>query len=276
MAKKTRFSGKNVFITGGSSGIGLEIAMLFAEQGSRLFLAARRRQKLEEAKALIQERFGDTSVKIFPVDVGCRKELEKVLQSIGEEQGGIDVLINNAGISCHGRLEDNTIEELEEVMKVNYLAVLYAIKTAWPYLKKSSSPHIGLVSSVAAYSGGIGYASYTPTKSAMEGLAECLRMEAAEEGIGVTIVYPPDTETPMLEEERKKALPETKALSGSIEPLAAKVVAKAFVNGILKKHFHVFCGFESRLIYFMKGVCPSFYFRILDRIVAKDKRRRKT
>lgn len=273
--KKDRFRGKNVLITGGSSGIGLEIAVAFGRLGANLFLVARNETRLHEATNKIKDRVGpDVQIHTLQADVGTREEIEAAIHTIGDDYGGLHTLINNAGIFLPGRLEDNSFEALERIMRVNYFGMLYAVKAAWPYLKAAQNGHIGFVSSVAGYTGFIGYGAYSPTKFAVAGLAECLRMEAAEYGIGVTIVFPPDTDTPQLQYELENSLPESLALKGNARVLTPEVVAQKFVDGICSYRFEVFCDFESRFIRWIKVTWPGLYFKVIDRLVANDRRKR--
>ena len=269
-----RFFGQNVLITGASSGIGLEIALEFGKLGANLFLIARNPEKLLQAASQIQEAYPSISLKTFSVDISDPIQIQSVIKQIGEKEGGIHTLINNAGILGLGLFESNSIQDLKRTMETNYFGAVYATQAAWPYLIESQKGHIGFVSSVAGYTGLIGYCAYSPTKFALTGLAECLRMEAKDHGIGVTIVYPPDTDTPMLKEEHNHTLPECKALSKNTRVLSPREVAQKFVKGILKYRFDVVCNTESKMARILRVLCPAIYFKIIDSIVEKDRRKR--
>ena len=261
-----RFENQNIVITGGSAGIGLAVAREFAKLGGNLFLIARNDDQLKIALSSMKQEYPNILVKTYSADVADHERMKEVINEIGTSFGGIHTIINNAGTSGHGRLADQELESLRHVMEVNYFGALHAIKTAWPYLLKSKEGHIGFVSSVAGYLGLIGYSAYSPTKFAMSGLAECMRMEGKEKGIGVTIVYPPDTQTAMLERERVHALPETVALSKHAKILQPEQVAKAFVKGILKRRFEVYCNVESVWIRRFRTLLPRLYFSVVDRV----------
>jgi 3-dehydrosphinganine reductase len=272
---KTRFFQQNIVITGGSSGIGLFTAIEFARLDARIFLLARSEAKLvEAARRIRQQTQGDVSVNVFPCDVGSRPDVEKIIHKIGREHGGIHTLINNAGMVVSDLFERLTSEELEQVMRVNYWGAVYALKAAWPYLQKARQGHIGFVASVAGYLGLIGYSAYAPSKFAMTGLAECLRREAADCGIGTTIVFPPDTDTPMLQYEREHTIPESRALSRHARVMRPEEVARQFVHGIQRGKFEVICNRESRMARVVRVLFPRIYFHIVDDIVAKDRRTR--
>ena len=271
----TRFKNKNVLITGGSSGIGLAVAKEFRKYGANLFLVARNPNKLENAKNEISASIPEVgNVTIFPIDVSVQKEVENTVQTIIENHGGIDVLINNAGISICGRFEDHSSEEHEKVLRVNYLGTLYMTQAVYPHIKTKPGSHLGFVSSVAGYLGVFGFSAYAVSKFAMTGLAESIRNEAKDYGIGVTMIYPPDTDTPMYHHEIESKLPECIALSENAKLVQPEEVAQKFLKGILKNKFEVFCNTESRLIRMLRFVLPNIYFKAVDRIIEKDRRKR--
>jgi 3-dehydrosphinganine reductase len=270
-----RFKNQNVVITGGSSGIGLAIAYEFAKLEANLFLIARDEQKLQVAKTKIATMSSPSAkVEIFPANVANQLEISQVIQTIGENYGGIHTLINNAGSGACGRFEDIDTETLQDIMNINYWGSVYALQASLPYLKKAKNGHIGFVSSVGGYLGAIGYSAYAPTKFAVTGLAECIRMEAQDNGIGTTIIFPPDTDTPLWHWEQAHTLPESKAFSKNVKLMSPEKVAQKFIQGILKYKFEVICNFESNLMRWLKVNLPKTYFGMLDNIIKKDRQKR--
>jgi 3-dehydrosphinganine reductase len=266
------FNEQNVIITGGSSGIGLAIARQFGRLGARLHLLARDPERLQAARcSLLGELGTDASIRTCSVDVADQPAVSAAIRNISDS-GGLVALVCNAGILRVGRLDELPLEDFEAVLRTNYLGTLHAILAAWPYLKAAGQARLGLVSSVAGYTGIYGYAAYAPTKFAMTGLAECLRMEGRPSGIRVTVVFPPDTETPMLEYERAHAPAETRAVSAGASQLSAAAVAEKFVAGMVRGDFEVYCNVESRLIRLFKTLLPGGYYRLLDRLGGKPGR----
>jgi len=253
------FDDRNVIITGGSSGIGLEIARQFVRLGARVHLLARDPEKLTAA----QQSLG--SVHTHVVDVTDQPALSAIIRAIGDA-GGIAALVCNAGIMRVGRIDELSLDDFDIALRTNYLGTLYAIHTAWSYLQAARQSSLGLVSSVAGYTGIYGYTAYAPTKFALAGLAECLRMEGKPHGIRVTVVFPPDTDTPMLEYERTHAPAETRAITAGARQLSPAIVAEKFVAGIMRGKFEVYCNVESRLIRIVKALLPGSYYRLLDRM----------
>ena len=253
------FNDRTVIVTGGSSGIGLEIAREFSRLGARLHLLARDPVKLEAARKALS-----ASVRTHAVDVSDQPAVSAVIRAIGDE-GGISALICNAGIMRVGVFDELALDDFDAALRTNYLGTLYPILAAWPYLKAAGESRLGLISSVAGYTGIYGYTAYTPPKFAITGLAECLRMEGAAHGIRVTIVFPPDTETPLLAYERAHAPARTLAITAGARLLPATVVARKFMKGIARGDFEVYCNAGSRLLRLFQALLPAVYYRLLDR-----------
>ncbi len=253
-----RFFNQNVVITGGSSGIGLAIALEFAKIGSKLFLLARHPERLMQAKNKLQQFVPDAFIETISIDIANQLQMQDVMTHIAKEYQGIHTLINNAGIVSVGLWNDLNLQEIQRVMEVNYFGAVYATKAAWPYLIQAKG-HLGFVSSVVGYLGLVGYAGYAPAKFAMTGLVQCLRPEAKKHGLGVTIVYPPDTDTPQLTEENQKMIPELARWKRYGKVLQPEDVAKKFVNGILKNKAEVFCDFSSRLARIAAAIYPQWF-----------------
>ena len=262
----------NAIITGGSSGIGLAVAHRLAEQGTRLFLVSRNPGKLEMAKNEITSKY-DVDVSVHSCDVSDYKQIQQVVDEI-ERSHTLDYLVCSAGRMICGKVDQIDISDLRKNMDVNYFGTLNTCKAVIPVMKKRKTGKIGIISSVAGYIGAIGYGGYAPGKFALSGLAECLRMETSDYGVHTTIIYPPDTETPLLDWERKHTLPECLALSKNTNVISPYIVADKLLAGMRKNQFEVYCNFESKLIRLGRVLFPVVYFKWLDRIVRKDRIKR--
>ena len=250
------YKDKVIVITGGSSGIGQALAKEFAAQHAQLVLIARNKEKLAGARSIL-EKISTATVLILSTDVSNKEEITITINELGNKYGRIDVLINCAGIITCGRFADQSVDDLEKCMQVNYFGSLYTSKAAWPYLKAAKG-QLSFVSSVAGYMGLIGYSSYAPGKFALAGLAECLQMEAKNDGIKVSIIYPPDTDTPLLKYERAHTLPESIALSKNIKVISAERVAQIYMKGLQKNKFEIYCDLNSRMLRSFKNNFPGF------------------
>ncbi len=258
-----RFTNKHAVITGGSSGIGLALAREFITSGAKVSIIGRNRDKLHSAIDVVHKDLPVAGIFGYRADVSDFNKIKSVISDIASEHGKIDILINNAGIMTCGLFEKIRIKDIERTLQVNYLGMLYTLKAALPYLKQSPSGHVVFISSVAGYAGLMGYSAYAPSKFALTGFAECIKMELPDHNIRVSIVYPPDTETPMLAYERKYSLRETRVISEKIKVIMPEIVARKVIRGIEKQKFEIYCNLESRLVRIIKTLMPSLYFRIL-------------
>ncbi len=263
---KYSFKDKVVVITGGSSGIGYAIACELLKLGAHLALIARCSNKLEEAaKRLRPLTGGETRIEIFPCDISVHQQVQQTVRQIHQQMGSIDVLINNAGIMRCGRFSEMQDKDFEESWNTNYLGALYMSRAVWPYLKQHKGK-LSFVCSVAGYLGLIGYTAYSPTKFAMSGLADALRMEGKQEGVAVSIMYPADVNTSFLAYELQHALPETKALNRNIRVKEADEVAAIYVKGLQTGDYEIYCDLKSRFYRKLRVMLPSVFFREVDRI----------
>ncbi len=182
------FSGKTVLITGASTGIGRALALRLARRGAKLALNARDPQRLGEA-ARQCEQLG-AAVLELPADVSRPQECPLMVARTLERFGGLDVLVNNAGMTLWSRFDELTdLAVLERLLAVNYLGAAHLTAAALPHLKRSR----GLIVAVASVAGLTGVperTGYAASKHAMIGFFESLRIELRSSGVAVTIVAP--------------------------------------------------------------------------------------
>lgn len=261
------FSAKLAYITGGSSGIGLETAALLASQGCRLVLMARDQARLDEACRYIEEQAGQTGRQIQAVptvsmDVADNDEVREKIKAAVDRYGIPDILINSAGIGTADYFEDISYESFDAVMKINVYGTRNAVSAVLPYMKQKGSGHIVNLSSAAGLMGMFGYSLYSASKYALMGFSECLRIELKRYNIHVSVVCPPEVETPFIEEEARTLPPEARAvktLAGLLEP---GYVAKRIVKGIKKKRFLIVPGLLTKLLYFNHRMSNGHLTRI--------------
>ena len=265
------FQRANVIITGGSSGIGKATSKLLAKYGANVFTIARDRKKLDQAVQEIEaQRISpDQQFGAFSADVRSYKEVENAIAAIIEADGPPDILINSAGICHPGYFEELPLSVFRDMMDTNYFGTLYAVKAVLPHMMAQGKGHIVTVSSVAGLIGVFGYTAYGASKFAVRGLSEALRSELKPHNIGVSVLLPPDTETPQLWEENKIKPYETKAISGSVKPMSPEKVAQELLEGIRRGKYLIIPGLESKLIYRLQGLSGSLLYWYMDRLVAQ-------
>lgn len=187
---KNKFKGKVVLITGASSGIGRQTAIDFAENSAQtIILVSRSKAKLEELGKILQSNF-KTEIMVYPCDISIKKEVVKMGKDILEKFGYIDILVNNAGFGIYGKVQTQTIEEIESIISTNYLGMVYCTKLFLDSMISRRSGHIVNVASVGASFGVAGLAAYCASKYAMLGFSESLHHELYGTDVGITTVSP--------------------------------------------------------------------------------------
>ncbi|XP_076949982.1 3-dehydrosphinganine reductase TSC10A-like [Bidens hawaiensis] len=247
---------RHVFITGGSRGIGLELARQAAAEGARVTILARNLERLKEAKDYIRVSTR-IDVNIVSADV-C--DFEAVKEAV-ESAGPIDVLICNHGIYSGNVVENLDIKEIKSIIGINLVGTFNVVKAALPGMKYRSDRKpvsIVLMSSQSGQVGIYGYSAYSASKYGLRGLAEALQQEVIAHDIHVSLVFPPDTETLSYTEEQKKRQPLTSMIAASSSMMQTDEVAKKTLNGIKCGSFFVFCNFKGLLLYIgTAGVSPQ-------------------
>lgn len=177
--------GKKAAITGASSGIGDATARALADAGASVALGARRRERLE---ALAGE-IGDAA-QPFEVDVTDEAAARRFVEQAAEEMGGLDIMVNNAGLMLLGPIEGADTEEWRRMVEVNMLGLLYCTQAALPLLREDGGGHVVNISSTAGRQAALGTGVYNLTKWGVNGFSESLRQEALNSNIRVTVVEP--------------------------------------------------------------------------------------
>ena len=175
-------------ITGASTGIGEELAYQLAQQGAQLVLTARRLDELNRVAGKARS-FGGKVITVS-ADVGNSVACKKIIDAAITEFGRIDTLVNNAGMTMWAKFADiKDISMLERIMQVNYMGAVYCTHHALPHLVASRGRLVG----VASLTGLVGVPTrtgYAASKHAMRGFFDSLRIELADEGVSVTMIYP--------------------------------------------------------------------------------------
>ncbi|MDR3685628.1 MAG: SDR family oxidoreductase [Coriobacteriia bacterium] len=269
------FTGKSVIVTGGSSGIGLATAKAFASRGASVALIARDEGRLAEAKQLV-EKAGGTSAQVLTssVDVSDTTALRAAIDDIMGRLGTPDVLVNSAGVFIPGYFEEMPPELFKQHMDIDVLGLIAATQAVVPAMKARGSGHIVNVASVAGFIGVFGYTAYSTAKYAVMGFSEALRSEMKPLGIKVSVVCPPDVDTPGLANEKLYRPAECDKVCGNIKAIAPEQVAAEIVRAVESGRYYVVIGGISRLYFRLKGLLPELFFAITDGDVASARKNR--
>lgn len=271
--RRTKFQGKHVIVTGGSSGIGKALAHRLASLGATTTLVARRAPLLEETQRDLVQTHPNAKVHIFPADIADEEALSKVLAPHLESEPP-DMLINNAGIARPGRFMDQSAEEVREHMDINFYGMVHMTRLVAPGMIQRGAGHIANVGSLLSVMGIYGYTAYAASKFAMQGFSECLRAELKPHGIQVTMLLPPDTDTPQHTAELEIMPEETRAIAGNVKMLSAEKVADALLDGMASNRFEVIPGVDGRLTVFAHRTLPGLVRAVCDRSAGKARKSR--
>lgn len=256
---------KVIWITGASSGIGEALAYAFNSRGSKIILSARRVEELERVKQNCKE--SEETVKILPLDL---TETEKMPQKAREARqlfGGLDMLINNGGISQRALAVEASMATIRKLMEVNFFGTVALTQAVLPDMIKQKSGHIVVISSVMGKLGTRFRSSYAASKHALHGWFDCMRQEVYEHNIDVTLVCPGFVKTHVtvnaltadgkkynrIEDAQKKAMPP--------EVFAEKLIVK-----LARGKEEIYIGGKEILTIYLKRWVPSLLNRILRRI----------
>jgi 3-dehydrosphinganine reductase len=266
------FKDKIALVTGGSSGIGLTTARLLASKGANTWLLSRSRKRLEDSiQSLECEELLDCGIVI--ADVSDPTQVQNAVDQVVRQAGVPDYLINSAGITRPGYVTDLDLDVFQRLMQVNYFGTVYTCRAVIPGMRDRGSGHIVNICSVAGFLGVFGYSAYTATKYAVRGFSDVLRAELKSYGIGVSIVFPPDTDTPQLADEEQYKPPETKALVSNAHVISPELVARSILSGISKNRYIILPGFETKLLYWLSGILGSAVYPIMDVMISRARRK---
>jgi short-subunit dehydrogenase len=247
-------------VTGASSGIGRALSVELARGGAKVLALARREDRL---KALADEAAGLTG-KILTLagDVTDPQVREKALASAQGAWGGLDLLVNNAGVGAMGRFEAADPQRLRKIMELNFFALTEMIRLSLPLLKQARSPMIVNVSSILGRRGVPYNSEYCASKFAVTGFSESLRTELLRHGIEVLVVDPGTTETEffdrVLEQTEKPNWPEHR-------PVSAEAVARAIVEGIRRGRHEIVPYRWGKVLLWLNRLVPRWVDHLMER-----------
>jgi short-subunit dehydrogenase len=262
--KQFPFSNKVVIITGASAGIGHHLALQLADQGALIVLAARTVEKLEDIAEQCRQRGAQALV--VPTNVALKHQCKKLIEETVKEYGSIDTLINNAGISMWARFEDiKDLSLMEQIMRVNYFGSIYCTYYALPYLKKARGRIVG-ISSLTGKAGVPTRTGYAASKHAMAGFFDSLRIELADYGISVTMIYPGFVATQV----RKQAFgadgkPLERSPLRESEVMTAESCAQLILKAAAQRKRELVMTRRGRLGLWLKLIAP----RLVDRMASE-------
>lgn len=259
------FQNKVVIVTGGTDGIGRALIDALVPLGAKIATCGRNYDKIYN----LQMQYSNVLLHAVVCDVSVEQDCKKFIDSTIEEFGGIDIVINNAGISMRALVKDADVDVIRKVMDVNFFGAVHCTKFALPSLIKSKGTVVG-VSSIAGYRGLPGRSGYSASKFALQGWLEALRTELLEDEVNVMWVCPGFTTSNI----RNAALNEKGAAEGESKMdensmMTAAECAEHILHAIEKRKRTLVMTFTGIRTVFMNKFFPSltdkmvykFYFK---------------
>jgi short-subunit dehydrogenase len=258
---------KVALVTGTSSGIGWETALLLAAKGWKLALTARRKSRLDTLADTMCETGGERPL-VLEADIAQPDQARATVLSTASHFGRLDVLINNAGILRMAPFMDTPVEEMREIFETNFWATIETVRAAIPVMEKQGGGHIVQVGSGVSRRGLPFMAPYAASKFALLGLTEGLRMELAPKGITMSLVLPGGTETEMPANLDRSRLPAAYP-SHERARISAERAARAVVKAVNGKHKEIHVPWWNRPAIGISALFPSLADRLIRRSYGK-------
>ena len=259
-----KFPEKRVFITGAASGLGRALALAFANEGWRIAATDINQERLDETCQQI-EALGGTALNLL-CDVTSYSAIEKAALILEENWGGIDIIINNAGIADAGPMEELSLASWKRMLDIDLWSVIFGCKAFIPMLKRQGGGHIVNTASSAGIACAPEMANYNVAKAGVIALSETLKAELASHNIGVTVIAPTVFKTNLGEtlidghdtgmgRSLRKELERTTVTSEQI--------TEQTLQAIRKNKLYVLPQKDAKRAWRMKRLFPELYFNLL-------------
>ncbi len=260
------FRNKVVVITGGTDGIGRALVDLLLSQGALVSTCGRNQDKLYQ----LQKEYPNSPLHTMVADVSSENDCRLFIESTIRVLGGIDVLINNAGISMRALLKESTTEVIKKVMDINFMGVVYCTRYALSSLIERKGVIVG-VSSIAGYRGLPGRSGYSASKFALQGWLESIRTELIDDGVHVMWVCPGFTTSNI----RHAALNKDAQAHGETsmdedKMMSAQACAQHILTAVAKKKRTLVLTFTGKRTVFMNRFFPAWADKLVYRFFFKE------
>jgi len=270
---QSHYEHKTIFISGGSSGIGLAMAEQLAACGAHIVIFARNAERLREAEEAIANKVlsGAQNIASYSVDVGDNKALSASLADAVEKMGTPDVVITSAGMATAKAFSEQSYAEFKANIDINVMGTVGFIRGLYPNMAAKGGGQIAMIGSLAGLVPTWGYSSYCASKGALQSFADVLEMESLGEGFRVTLINPAEVATPMVAAEAaSQSLPRaTRFMKDMVGTANVDDMAISTLQSIAKKRRRVVFGsVRAKLVVMMNRYLP-FFARHFTRVLLK-------
>jgi short-subunit dehydrogenase len=260
------FRNKVVAITGGSDGIGKALIEQLLPMGAKIATCARNQDKLYD----LQLRHSTEPLHCIVADVSNYNDCVLFINSTIKQFGGIDILINNAGISMRSLLKDADLDVFRKVMAINYFGMVYCTKLALPSIIERKGTIVG-VSSIAGYRGLPGRSGYSASKFAINGWLEAIRTELQDEGVNVMWVCPGFTRSNIRHAAlNNKAQAQGESPINETELMSPEVCARHILKAVEKRKRTLVLTFTGKQTVFLNKFFPTLADKFIKRFYFKE------
>lgn len=253
MGQRRNIAGSRILITGASQGIGRALAIEAAAQGAKVLAAARQDQLLSELAREVRAK--GQCLETVKADVTSAADRQQMVDAALKHFGGLDILINNAGIGATGHFADVEVDLMRKIFEVNFFGLTETTRIFLPMLKKGVRPAIVNISSIAGRRGIPARHAYSASKFAVQGFSEAIRGELAKDGVDVLVICPGLTQTNfshnMLEQ---RALVKLDHMRGMTSEECARATLRAIAKGKNEVHFTL----QGKLLLLVARFFPRF------------------
>jgi short-subunit dehydrogenase len=260
-------------LTGAASGIGRALALRLAGEGiAGLAIADVKGDGLRDTARMIEDAGNSARVSTHVVNVADLGQMQEFARSVVQEHGRVTHLINNAGVSLFGTVEEVSIEDMQWLMNINFWGTVYGVKLFLPVLREQDAAHIVNVSSVFGFIAPPGNAAYSASKFAVRGFTEALRHELKETNIAVSCVHPGGVATNIAREGKvgARANAATKEKLVEYHTKASRTTADdaalTIMRGIKRRSKRILVGFDARVIEVVHRAAPINYMAVMNRL----------
>ena len=251
---------KRAVVTGASSGIGWHLVQQLTAEGVSVIACARRAELLSDLSKQVQSH-GGTCIP-FVGDITSEENRQKIMEVADRELGGLDILINNAGIGAMGRFDESAEARLRKVFEVNFFAITEMIRISLPSLKQGHTPIIVNMSSVLAHRAAPLKSEYCASKFALHGFSDALRAELANDSVDLLLVSPSTTDSEFFDHAIEDTTGKNWKTRGAMPP---SIVASKTIRAMKKGKHEIILTHGGRLIVWMDRLIPGIANRIMAR-----------